>query len=77
LNKSSRLPADLGVTIFMTVIAMNLVTLCCATKSDLRSKTNCDPNHTSDITNLVTPKVGAKHEFMFKRLASDVGLLNI
>jgi hypothetical protein len=31
LNKSSRLAAALGVTKFMTVIAMNSVTLCCAT----------------------------------------------
>jgi hypothetical protein len=31
LNKSSCLAAALGVTKFMTVIALNLVTLCCAT----------------------------------------------
>ncbi len=33
LNKSSRLAAALGVTKFMTAIAMNLVTLCCGTTS--------------------------------------------
>jgi len=37
LNKNSRLAAALGVTKFTTVIAMNLVTLCCATKVRLRS----------------------------------------
>jgi hypothetical protein len=31
LIKSYRIAAALGVTKFMTVIAMNLVTLCCAT----------------------------------------------
>jgi hypothetical protein len=31
LNKSSRLAAALGVTKFITIIAMYLVTLCCAT----------------------------------------------
>ncbi len=30
LNKSSFLAAALGVIIFITVISMNLVTLCCA-----------------------------------------------
>jgi hypothetical protein len=30
LNKSSCLAAALGVTKFITVISMNLVTLCCA-----------------------------------------------
>jgi len=30
LNKNSCLTAALGVTKFITVIAMNLVTLCCA-----------------------------------------------
>jgi hypothetical protein len=31
LNKSSRIAAALGVTIFVTIIAMYLVTLSCAT----------------------------------------------
>ncbi len=31
LNKTSRLAAALGVTKFMTIIAMYLVNLCCAT----------------------------------------------
>jgi hypothetical protein len=31
LNKSSRLAAALGVTKFITIIAVYLVTLCCAT----------------------------------------------
>jgi hypothetical protein len=31
LNKSSRLAAALGVTKFITIIAIYLVTLCCAT----------------------------------------------
>jgi hypothetical protein len=31
LNKSSRLTSALGVTKFITIIAMYLVTLCCAT----------------------------------------------
>ncbi len=30
LNKSSCLAAALGVTTFVTVLALNLVTLCCA-----------------------------------------------
>jgi hypothetical protein len=31
LNKSSRFGAALGVTKFLTILAMYLVTLCCAT----------------------------------------------
>jgi len=40
LNKSSRLAAALGVTKFMTVIAMNLVTLCCATSAGIKCSMN-------------------------------------
>jgi hypothetical protein len=29
------------------------------------------------IMNLVTPKVQAKHELLFNKLASELGLLNI
>ncbi len=29
------------------------------------------------VTFLVTPKAGAKHELLFKKPASEVGLLNI
>jgi hypothetical protein len=43
LNKSSRLAAALGVKKFMTVIAMNLVTLCCASQTWMFNE------HTSDF----------------------------
>jgi hypothetical protein len=41
-NKSSHLAAALGVTKFLVLLAMNLVTLCCATSVSL----GCLTNHT-------------------------------
>jgi hypothetical protein len=40
LNKSSCLAQTLGVTKFIMVLAMDLVTLCCATYAGLRCSTN-------------------------------------
>jgi len=41
LNKGSRLAEALGVTRFITVLAMTLVTLCCVLKSELDVQQTC------------------------------------
>jgi hypothetical protein len=58
LNKSSCLAAALGVTEFITSIAMVLVTHCCATQVRL----GCSTNPPS-----VTTEVAAKHELLLKK----------
>jgi hypothetical protein len=39
--------------------------VCCASKSDLISTTKCD-----QILNLIPPKAGAEHEFLFHKSTS-------
>jgi len=41
----------------------------------VRLKEQCDQNNAT-LSNLATPKAGAKHELLCNKLASEAGLLN-
>jgi hypothetical protein len=44
---------------------------------NISTPTKCDQIHNYHRYDLVTPKARAKHELLFNKLASEVGLLNV
>ncbi len=57
---------------------MNFITYKCGSKQEpnLSNTTKFDQNYSNDSKNFVTLKVRSKHELLFNKLASKVGLLS-